>query len=458
MPETAPLIGIVADDLTGANDTALSFLAHGFGATVWPRIPSDPSHMTATTLAQGPQAMAVNTASRYASPLEASKKVIQAVQCLKATVTPGYFYKKLDSTLRGPLGAEVLAMVQTLGVDVALVVPAFPSAGRTTVKGLHTLHGVPIAQTPVAQDPLAPVTTSDLPTLLAQTVDAAWVGHLDLASLRQGPQAIEAQLAQCVGAGQTVIAVDAATDDDLVVLAKVIAHPANSISILPCGTAALAQALAQIWASRLTTPTPMVPLALPDEVATIVVVGSHTALTRQQVQVLQASLSQPGGAVLALDPVSALGLASPEAMAAWVAQGQAALMAHQVVVITASPTDESVAQTLLVAEQHQVSVQDAMARPAQTLATLTRKLAQWAAQARRSVHVVVAGGETAAAVCEALQINQLSLQGEVEPAIPWMRGEGLVDGPLSVSVSFVTKSGHLGSCQALAKAVGALLD
>jgi len=72
-----------------------------------------------------------------------------------------------DSTLRGhcPLEAEILA--QELGPFAAtLLVPAFPEGGRTTVDGVHRLHGEPVHATAFGRDGLFGYDTSHLPSWL----------------------------------------------------------------------------------------------------------------------------------------------------------------------------------------------------------------------------------------------------------------------------------------------------
>jgi len=45
-------------------------------------------------------------------------------------------FKKIDSTLRGNVGAEVALAAQAFGCDAAVITPAFPAMGRTVVEGV----------------------------------------------------------------------------------------------------------------------------------------------------------------------------------------------------------------------------------------------------------------------------------------------------------------------------------
>jgi len=104
-----------------------------------------------------------------------------------------------DSTLRGhcPLEAEVIAA--ELGpFDTTLLVPAFLEGGRTTVEGVHLLHGRPVHETAFAQDRLFGYRTSFLPAWLeeksAGRIPAAGVGRIGLADLDAGPEVLRGRL------------------------------------------------------------------------------------------------------------------------------------------------------------------------------------------------------------------------------------------------------------------------
>ena len=115
----------------------------------------------------GAEVVAVDTQSRAAAPAAAYAAVHQTVERLEeagATIV----YKKIDSTLRGPLGAELDAALDACGLPLAVVCPAFPAQGRTLIDGVLLVDGVPVAQGAAGHDPITPVQESHLPTLLAR--------------------------------------------------------------------------------------------------------------------------------------------------------------------------------------------------------------------------------------------------------------------------------------------------
>lgn len=104
---------ILADDLTGACDTAVAFP----GAVVVVREPPPPAEV-----------LAYSTNSRNDCPEEAASKV--AALC--ARLPPAaILFKKVDSMMRGNVAAEVAAVPRRPG----LVCPAFPEQGRTVIDG-----------------------------------------------------------------------------------------------------------------------------------------------------------------------------------------------------------------------------------------------------------------------------------------------------------------------------------
>ena len=161
---TSNNIGIVADDLTGANDTALQF--HIRGANT--QIILDPTVLPENRLST--QVWAIPTETRNSGAKKAYERAKAAVTLLRDQLGAEYFYKKIDSTLRGNIAVETLGMLEVLDWDAAVVVPAFPQEGRITVGGYHMLKGVLIERTEHALDPQSPIYESHIPTLLRKQI------------------------------------------------------------------------------------------------------------------------------------------------------------------------------------------------------------------------------------------------------------------------------------------------
>jgi uncharacterized protein YgbK (DUF1537 family) len=118
---------IQADDLTGAADSAVGFAAAGLSTVVlpWP-------------FGEVPEAevVAFDTASRDVSADVAASRAGAVARWFSAHCdSSAWFYKKLDSTLRGNIAAELAAVERELSPSRVVVAPAFPALGRTTLHG-----------------------------------------------------------------------------------------------------------------------------------------------------------------------------------------------------------------------------------------------------------------------------------------------------------------------------------
>jgi len=193
-------IGIIADDLTGANDTALQFHLKGCNIQILLDYSIEPSGKSNT------QAWAISTETRNANPEEAYKIVVDATHKLINNFNAEYIYKKIDSTLRGNVAKETLAVLEAMEGDAAVIVPAFPAEGRTTVGGYHLLKGVPLERTEVARDPHSPIFQSHIPTLLKQqTENEESIGHIQLITVMKGAGPVLLELNRLVKEGKKLI-------------------------------------------------------------------------------------------------------------------------------------------------------------------------------------------------------------------------------------------------------------
>jgi uncharacterized protein YgbK (DUF1537 family) len=128
-------LGLIADDLTGALDAGAGFVRHGLRAVLpFSGRPED---------APDADVILVNTETRdQPDGPTARRQAFEAAQRL-ASAGIGHVYKKIDSVLRGHPGAELAGVLDVFG-GRALVAPAFPAQGRTTVHGQQLLHGRPV--------------------------------------------------------------------------------------------------------------------------------------------------------------------------------------------------------------------------------------------------------------------------------------------------------------------------
>jgi len=155
------MIGIIADDLTGAGDAGLHFADAGLSTVI--QVFQEGEYAVEQNI---PEVYIINTDSRFDDPKKAYDKVKNASRQLKAMGVTSVF-KKIDSTLRGNIGAEIDALFDEFDIEVLPFCAAFPDMGRTTVNGHLLVYDKLVTQTEFATDSRNPVLESHIPTLLA---------------------------------------------------------------------------------------------------------------------------------------------------------------------------------------------------------------------------------------------------------------------------------------------------
>lgn len=269
-----PALRIIADDLTGACDVAAELLPWPGGVAVV----STP--VDARTLAELPRGATVirNTQSRTLPPSAVRDCIRDAVRDVPRGWR-GILLKKIDTGLRGSLGAELEATMAAVGATEAIIAPAIPEVGRTTEGGLQLIGGVPVDQTAFAHDPQNPVRHGRVTEALADTTALA-SGLIELATVRE-PGGVARAIETLRGQGVQLIVCDAATDADLEAIVRgVLSRPRP---LVLAGSIGLTRALRTVLA--VDRGRPILP-AIDDAAGrgTLVVIGSAHPTAAAQVR------------------------------------------------------------------------------------------------------------------------------------------------------------------------------
>ena len=160
---------IVGDDLTGSNGVATG-MARRVLRTVTLRVGENREEITAQRDAY--DAVVVTTDSRHLPAAEAARLTAAAV---RAGWPASFVSSRCDSTLRGNVGAQAQAVIDTVRTltdreVVGLCMPAFPTADRQTVGGLQLMGGRRLELTELAHDVRTPMTTSSVTAALTRDV------------------------------------------------------------------------------------------------------------------------------------------------------------------------------------------------------------------------------------------------------------------------------------------------
>jgi len=444
---------IVADDVTGAADSAARCVEAGltatinltFGASVGgkpPSIASIQSALNQSALSQS-DVLALSTDSRFLQPSVAATRVQAIVKALRqrtemAQMTNAaigqraarqQWYKKIDSTLRGNIGAELAAMLPLVKPNGetahAIICPAFPAQHRTFVDGyLCSLQ--------------LPPRTIHLPTMLTQQCSLS-VTTIALDVVRAGMRAIRAALVAAQKQKDELIVIDAESDEDLAHLFLA------ATDLLPhalfCGSAGLVGVMAHHFAAqkplhlreeRLST----MPERSNKRAPIVIVVGSGSAMAHQQLDYLR-QFDPPQAkhsiAIIEFDPT---------------ASEERCTMTRTEIATTIESDRDGMRQVRdvvlhLPKPEIDATLEGQTARQyAARLATIAKEIIE---QIQPAI-VLIVGGDTAVHLLQILEIPQLEVVRELLPGMPLAFGTT----DAGEHYQIILKAGNHGDRQTLA--------
>jgi uncharacterized protein YgbK (DUF1537 family) len=420
---------VVADDMTGGGDTGAQFAKKGLRTLL----------VTPGIFAGRPadylkwDVLVVNTHSRAMGAAQARQAVAAILQRLDLKRF-GVIYKKIDSTFRGNIGAEVDAILETSGLPVGFLTPAFPEMGRTVKDGILMVKGTPVAETEASRDPACPVQDSNLVNLLRRQSS----GGIDLVDHRNVASAL-GSLREAVyrkqQAGAKILIFDGLERTDLEAIAEV----GFGLQPLPLfiGSAGLAEAVASRFAEK-TGPTPAAPSATRSAAHALVVCGSASAVARRQLARMSQDTNFP-----CIEIRSSFALQAPPDRAAeegTIRRTACDALRRGSVILSVSPERTAAS-----------GVDDR--RAAHAIAAALGGIAAYALAgsgvAPHDVALILTGGDTAMAVLAPLGIEGIEIGGELLEGIM----AGRVKGGRFSDTQVVTKAGAFGQDDALLRVV-----
>lgn len=214
------LIGVIADDFTGASDIANTLAKGGGGSpglatTQFLGVPSSPASAQC-------QAGVIALKSRSIPAPQAVAQSLEALTWLQAQGCRQIVFKycsTFDSTAEGNIGPVGEALAAQLAAHGVVACPAFPAAGRTLYMGNLFVGEVLLNESSLRDHPLTPMTDSDLRRCLrAQSRHP--VGFVPWSRTSRGSTEIAIALQECAAAGQVLVVVDALTEADLLAIGE----------------------------------------------------------------------------------------------------------------------------------------------------------------------------------------------------------------------------------------------
>lgn len=405
-----PVLGCIADDITGASDLADALARKGLATVLLFGVPS-----TSWTPPNPCDAVVVALKFRTA-PVEQAVGQAQNTARWMAEQGIGRIYLKycstFDSTAAGNIGpvADTLAEMQLDGATVVHS-PAYPVNDRTLYQGYLFVGEQLLSESGMRDHPLTPMRDANLVRVLAEQTPAS-VDLLALQCVRAGQSGIAQRLSDLAAAGTRHVLADAIVDDDLTRIAAAVTDQS-----LAAGGAAFGAAWGAALvpgATRREGPTP----AAPSGYAAILV-GSASTATAGQVAAFETN-----GPVLRLTPeLLASGQDGIRDALHWASDR----LANGPVMIAADSSPEAIENN-----RARFGAQEAGDVVESTLARLAVGLRDLGV-----ARLIVAGGESSGAVAAALELSDLQVGPSISPGVPWMVRTG---GDLAVAF----KSGNFG--------------
>lgn len=416
------LLGVIADDFTGASDIA-NTIAKGmspYGGLNTAQFLGVPHTSARPEIEAGVVALK----SRSIPATEAVDQSLGALRWLLAQGCQQIVFKycsTFDSTKEGNIGPVAEALADALGAKGVVACPAFPGAGRTVYMGHLFVHDRLLNESGLQNHPLTPMTDPDIRRWLGYQTSST-VGLVAHTVVRQGKGAIKQALHD---ADEKLVIVDATTDEELAAIGTAVADHK-----LITGGSGIAIGLPANFIKRGLAAGSR-DAALGTKGPEAILAGSCSGATRGQID-----LHRETHPTLPIDVNKVM---SGETTAQDIVQfiqaneGKAPLA-------YSSGTPDDVKR-----------MQDRYGREA-VAEKLDGLFAETARQLIKNgvTRLVVAGGETSGAVVSALDLGALRIGQEIDPGVPVLLSQG--EKPIALAL----KSGNFGAPDFFTKALNRL--
>ncbi|NIK13293.1 four-carbon acid sugar kinase family protein [Alkalibacillus almallahensis] len=416
---------VIADDLTGANATGVKLDQIGLStATVVSNqtLPNDQY-----------DALCFDTDSRYDESIVANEKVKSIMETIEDTnLSPTLYSKRIDSTLRGNLGAEIDAMLDYLDHEtVAIVVPSYPKSERVSVGGYLLVNGVPLEETEVAQDPVKPIHTSKVNELV-EVQSMYDVATIELCDVLKGNQSIKQAIQSKADQGFKIITIDAVTDEEIENVAQASAQLNNPVLTVDPGPFTSAFANEVLHQQQ-------------EENKYILTIGSVTPVTQNQIQYFTGKYDAKP---VYVDPAKLASFTDSwqEEVNRAIDVAKDRIAQENFILITTNEPSQTVLDLNKLATTEKVSKEKLAKQITDGLAAITYDLAN---QPYRLGGFYFSGGDLTASICHIAKAEGIKLEGEVLPLASYGK---LIGGELA-NTSIVTKGGLIGDKKAIVESI-----
>jgi uncharacterized protein YgbK (DUF1537 family) len=412
------ILGVIADDFTGATDIAGMLVKGGMRTIQTIGVPAK------GTIPDDVDAVVVALKTRSIPAADAVAQSLDALEALRAAGCVRFFFKycsTFDSTAAGNIGPVGDALLDALKARQAIYCPAFPVNGRTIFFGHLFVGDVLLSDSHMKHHPLTPMTDASLVRVLARQTPHK-VGLVALKQVQSGSAVLRESLDKLAADDVRHVVVDAVADTDLGIIGEAIGD-----DVLVTGGSGVALGLPAAYRRRGLLAHRSGADALPRvEGASAVVAGSCSAATLGQIAAFK-------GPHLALDTDA---ICRGEDVAGKALDWAKGKLGNGPILLSASDKPDAVK-----ALQAKYGVESSSQAIEKTMAALARGLVSAGVS-----RLVVAGGETSGAVVSALDVTALRIGPEIDPGVPWTASVG------ASPILLALKSGNFGAPDFFTKA------
>jgi uncharacterized protein YgbK (DUF1537 family) len=400
---------ILADDLTGANDTAIQFVNRGLSAVVITH-----TECFSPDFYKDYDVIAVSTNSRGMSSIDAYKIVRETIRKGKIK-DRHFFYKKIDSVLRGNPGGELAAVIDEIGIPLVIAAPSFP-ANQSILKHGRLSSGTGIV---------------DAVQVLSEGINRK-VESIPLEEIRRGEKNMTNYIMDRHVGGTAVFVADAVSDTDLEMIYR--SSMCLEKPLILAGAAAFASHIAAALGSALGRPSGEADLiSLRDNGSVLIIAGTRQGETAEQITTLSRILSIP---IIRFKVDRIIEDKSEEAIIESFNEAAQQMRQKQNICIVAVESMFKSTIPLGAVARHAETETTGNAIT-EALGILARKLFD----AFEFSVVICTGGDTSLGVCSSLEITGIQPVAEICPGIPLGK---IIAGPHEGRY-IITKSGRFGN-------------
>ena len=202
------MIYVIADDLTGANDTGVQFAKKGYNTMV-----STFNKQSTIIIPDNLDVFVIDTETRELEGKTARKILRNILKTLNINKND-MIYKKVDSTLRGNLGDEIEEIMNILKKDICIFSPSFPSNKRITIDGYLIVDQKPLGLSEYSSNNLMQEGNFFIPFLLKKQTNFS-VGQIDLKDVAKGQKTILSKINKLYQKGNKIIVIDSTNEEHL---------------------------------------------------------------------------------------------------------------------------------------------------------------------------------------------------------------------------------------------------